>query len=74
MSKTDMVFRNNRGLEVEVDGKTYYSFGRNEKGTKTSTVEIFREDYPHYEFIVVSIAIEGMTGKVDFVFGRRRQE
>lgn len=72
IKKSKPTFRMNRGLEMEKDGKTYYSYGRNEKGTKSSTIERFQKDMPDHEFVVVPIAIEGREkGKVDFVFGRK---
>ena len=72
--KEKPTFRNTRsGLEMDKDGKTYYSYGRNEKGTKSSTIEGFRKELPDHEFIIVPIAIEGREkGKVDFIFGAKR--
>ena len=65
-------FRNNRGLEMVKDGKVYFSFGRNEKGTKSSALERFQKDMPDYEFVIGEIPIEGMKGKAEFVFGRKK--
>ncbi len=73
IKKNKPTFRMNRGLEMEKDGKTYYSYGRNEKGTKSSLFESLQRDMPDYEFVVVKIAIEGREkGKIPFVFGRKK--
>lgn len=53
------------------DGKVYYSFGRNEKGTKSSTLEGFKEELPNFEFITEKIKTD-TGGKVEFVFGRKK--
>ena len=72
--KEKPTFRSTRfGLEMDKDGKTYYSYGRNEKGTKSSTIEEFRKELPDHEFIIVPLAIEGREkGTVDFIFGAKR--
>tara|TARA_R100001015_G_C4629428_1_gene190279 strand:- start:2021 stop:2266 length:246 start_codon:yes stop_codon:yes gene_type:complete len=74
IKKNKPTFRMNRGLQMEKDGKTYYSYGRNgPHGDKSSIIEGFRKDLPDHEFIVVPIAIEGRKkGTVDFVFGRKK--
>jgi len=64
-------FRNRRGLEMVKDGKVYYSFGRNEKGTKSSALEGFKEELPNFEFITEKIKTD-TGGKVEFVFGRKK--
>ena len=77
LKESKPTFRNTRfGLEMDKDGKTYFSYGRNEKGTKSSLIERFQKDMPDHEFIIGEIPIEGTEGKgkVEFVFGRKKED
>ena len=66
--ESEPTFRRIRGgTEMVKDGKTYYSYGLNEKGTKTSSLEKWKRLMPNYEFIAVK---RGKSG--EFVYGRKK--
>ena len=71
----NMKFRWNKGLEMIKDGEVWFSFGRNEKGTRTSEIQRLRSrreiGYRKMKFTTAKVPKQG-GGFVEYVFGKRK--
>ncbi len=63
-------FRMNRGLEMIKDGETWFSLGRNEKGTRTSKLQRYknRREAGFRKMKFTTAKVDG----IEFVFGKRK--